>query len=48
MQTAAELLMAMVALYPVVTAALWVAGGVLFRVSRRAGRTTLRRADGPA
>lgn len=28
----AELLLAMVALYPVVTAALWVAGGVLFRV----------------
>ena len=32
MQTVAEVLMAMVALYPVVTAALWVAGGVLFRL----------------
>jgi biofilm PGA synthesis N-glycosyltransferase PgaC len=32
MWTAAELLLAYVALYPVVTAALWVAGGILFRV----------------
>jgi biofilm PGA synthesis N-glycosyltransferase PgaC len=32
MRTVAELLLAMVALYPVVTAAVWVAGGVLFRV----------------
>lgn len=30
--TAAEVLLAIVALYPVVTAALWVAGGVLYRV----------------
>jgi poly-beta-1,6-N-acetyl-D-glucosamine synthase len=32
MPTAAELLVAFVALYPVVTAALWVAGGVLFHL----------------
>jgi biofilm PGA synthesis N-glycosyltransferase PgaC len=32
MRIVAELLLALVALYPVVTAALWVAGGVLFRV----------------
>ena len=32
MWTVAELLLAFVALYPVCTAALWVAGGVLFRV----------------
>jgi biofilm PGA synthesis N-glycosyltransferase PgaC len=32
MQTLAEVLVAFVALYPVVTAALWVAGGVLFRL----------------
>ena len=37
MQTVAELLLAMVALYPVVTAALWVAGGVLFRVLEENG-----------
>ena len=33
MWTAAELLLAFVALYPVCTAALWVAGGILFRVT---------------
>jgi poly-beta-1,6-N-acetyl-D-glucosamine synthase len=32
MSTAAELLLAFVVLYPVCTAALWIAGGVLFRV----------------
>jgi biofilm PGA synthesis N-glycosyltransferase PgaC len=32
MRRAAELLLAFVALYPVVTAAVWVAGGVLFRL----------------
>jgi biofilm PGA synthesis N-glycosyltransferase PgaC len=32
MQTAAEVLLAFVALYPVVTAAIWVAGGILFRL----------------
>jgi biofilm PGA synthesis N-glycosyltransferase PgaC len=32
LRTAAELLLALVALYPVVTAALWIAGGVLFRL----------------
>ena len=32
MWTTAELLLAFVALYPVVTAALWIAGGLLFRV----------------
>jgi biofilm PGA synthesis N-glycosyltransferase PgaC len=32
MRTAAELLLAFVALYPVCTAALWIAGGVLFRL----------------
>ena len=32
MWTAAELLLAFVALYPVVTAALWIAGGILFRL----------------
>ena len=32
MPTVAELLLAFVALYPVCTAALWVAGGVLFRM----------------
>jgi poly-beta-1,6-N-acetyl-D-glucosamine synthase len=32
MRTAAELLLLFVALYPVCTAALWIAGGVLFRV----------------
>lgn len=32
MQTANEILLAIVALYPVLTAALWVAGGVLYRV----------------
>ena len=32
MRTAAELLLAFVALYPVCTAALWIAGGLLFRV----------------
>jgi biofilm PGA synthesis N-glycosyltransferase PgaC len=31
MPTLAELLVAFVALYPIVTASLWVAGGVLFR-----------------
>ena len=30
--TAVEILLAWVALYPVVTAALWIAGGVLFRL----------------
>ena len=32
MGTAAEILLAFVALYPVVTAALWIAGGLLFRL----------------
>jgi biofilm PGA synthesis N-glycosyltransferase PgaC len=32
MQTALEVVLAFVALYPVVTAALWVAGGVMFRI----------------
>src|SRR6476620_4812926 len=32
MGRAAELLLAFVALYPVVTAAVWIAGGVLFRL----------------
>jgi poly-beta-1,6-N-acetyl-D-glucosamine synthase len=32
MWTAAELLLAFVALYPVCTAALWIAGGLLFRL----------------
>ena len=32
MRTAAEVLLAFVALYPVCTAALWIAGGLLFRV----------------
>ena len=32
MQTVAELLLAFVALYPVCTAALWMAGGLLFRL----------------
>jgi poly-beta-1,6-N-acetyl-D-glucosamine synthase len=32
MRTAAELLLAFIALYPVWTAALWIAGGLLFRV----------------
>ena len=31
MRTAADLLLAFVALYPVCTAALWMAGGLLFR-----------------
>ena len=33
MQTALELLLAFVALYPVTTAALWIAGGLMFRLS---------------
>ena len=32
MSTAAKLLLAFVALYPVCTAALWIAGGLLFRL----------------
>ena len=32
MQTVGEMLLAFVALYPVCTAALWIAGGLLFRV----------------
>ena len=32
MQTALDVLLAAVALYPVTTAALWVAGGVMFRL----------------
>ena len=32
MRTAADLLLAFVALYPVCTAAMWMAGGLLFRV----------------
>ena len=32
MQTALEVLLAFVALYPVVTAALWIAGGLMFRL----------------
>ena len=32
MRPAAELLLAFAALYPVVTAAVWIAGGVLFRL----------------
>ena len=40
MRRAAELLLAFVALYPVVTAAVWIAGGVLFRLldERRGAR----------
>ncbi len=33
MQTALDVLLACVALYPVITAALWIAGGVMFRLS---------------
>ena len=36
MWTAAELLLAFVALWPVCTAATWVAGGLVFRLLRRA------------
>ena len=32
MQTALDVLLAVVALYPVTTAALWVAGGLMFRL----------------
>ena len=32
MQTALEVLLAFVALYPVTTAALWIAGGLMFRL----------------
>src|SRR3954466_3873149 len=32
MQTALDVLLAFVALYPITTAALWIAGGVIFRV----------------
>ena len=37
MRTAAEFLLAFVALWPVCTAALWVAGGILFRVLEESG-----------
>ena len=40
MWTAAELLLAFVVLYPVCTAALWIAGGVLFRVLDEPGTAT--------
>ena len=32
MQTALDVLLAFVALYPVITAALWIAGGLMFRL----------------
>ena len=48
MRRAAELLLAFVALYPVCTAALWIAGGLLFRLlderMRRGARTAAGRA----
>jgi poly-beta-1,6-N-acetyl-D-glucosamine synthase len=44
MKLAAELLLAFVALYPIVTAALWIAGGLLFRVADE--RTPEPSADG--
>ena len=47
MRTAAELLLAFVVLYPVCTAAMWMAGGLLFRVPGRAGHGERRRAAGP-
>src|SRR3954462_2356729 len=42
MQTALDVLLAFVALYPVVTAALWIAGGLMFRLwEERPGAPTL-------
>ena len=48
MWTAAEVLLAYVALYPVVTAALWIAGGVLFRLFDEHRDAASRSAAGPA
>src|SRR6188472_1443551 len=47
MQTALNVLLAIVALYPVTTAALWVAGGVMFRIlEERPGDPLLEPEDG--
>jgi len=47
MQTAFEILLAFVAIYPVITAALWIAGGVMFRAwEERPGDPELEPAGG--